>query len=241
MNSALTKSAWVCSGNRRPSASDAGSSGLSPAAIASDSPGRIRTTRPVGRPRRRSAISRYSALAGSSTSHGIPAQAAASSSARMVCDFPEPVAPQTNACRLSEPSGSTSRPAGRRSRSSTSPTVIASRSGADSRAPDSWAPSSWVTSKSGPDISRTRGSRARAAGPAPRRARCWPPAVSRVPRRRPATPGRVCEQLAQADGRAAEEGRWRRAARSGRPRRTPGRPPATRHRGRCRRPQAHPP
>ena len=42
---------------------------------------------------RRAAISRYSALAGSTTSHGIPALAAASSMARTVCDLPEPAAP----------------------------------------------------------------------------------------------------------------------------------------------------
>ena len=44
MNRALTRSAWVCSGKRRPASSGAGSSGFRPAAIASDSPGLIRTT-----------------------------------------------------------------------------------------------------------------------------------------------------------------------------------------------------
>ena len=161
MNSALTRSAWVCSGNRRPAPSAAGSSGLRPAAIASGSPGRIRTTLAIAAPAApgppvpasRAAISRYSALAGSTTSHGIPAAVAASSSARTVCDFPDPVAPLTNTCRFSESSGSVSGPAGRRFRSRISPTVIAARPGAVS----------WVTSKSGrsgsrmPGISRSGG------------------------------------------------------------------------------------
>ena len=155
MNSALTRSAWVCSGNRRPSPSAAGSSGLRPAAIASGSPGRIRTTVAIAAPAApgppvpasRAAISRYSALAGSTTSHGIPAAVAASSSARTVCDFPDPVAPLTNTCRFSESSGSVSGPAGRRFRSRISPTVIAARPAAGS----------WVTSKSGRSASRIPG------------------------------------------------------------------------------------
>ena len=96
----------------------------------------------------RRAISRYSALAGSITSHGIPARVADSSRARTVCDLPAPVAPQTNTCRFTESSGSSSGPAGRRLRSSTSPTAIASRSA---------AAGSWVTSKSGGSASRTPG------------------------------------------------------------------------------------
>ena len=155
----MTRSAWVCNGNRRPSSSGAGSSGLRPAAIASDSPGRIRTTSettasPPGptasagpNPARRAAISRYSALAGSTTSQGIPALVAASSSVRTVCDFPEPVAPLTNTCRFSESSGSTSGPADRRLRSRISPTAIVSRPAAGS----------WVTSKSGRSASRMPG------------------------------------------------------------------------------------
>ena len=159
MNSALTRSAWVCSGNRRPSPSAAGSSGLRPAAIASGSPGRIRTTWEITAPApgpaapgtpgpaSRAAISRYSALAGSTTSHGIPALVAASSSARTVCDFPDPVAPLTNTCRFSESSGSASGPAGLRFRSRISPTVIAARPAAGS----------WATSKSGRSASRIPG------------------------------------------------------------------------------------
>ncbi len=69
MNSALTRSACVCSGNVPPAPSAAGSSGLSPAAIASGSPGLILITSVPGS---RLAISRYSALAGSTTSHGMP-------------------------------------------------------------------------------------------------------------------------------------------------------------------------
>ena len=72
---------------------------------------------------------------------------AASSSARTVCDFPDPVAPLTNTCRFSESSGSVSGPAGRRFRSRISPTVIAARPAADS----------WVTSKSGRSASRMPG------------------------------------------------------------------------------------
>ena len=156
MNSALTRLAWVCSGKRRPFSSGAGSSGLSPAAIASDSPGRIRTTSettasvpgtPPPIPARRAAISRYSALAGSTTSQGIPALVAASSSVRTVCDFPDPVAPLTNTCRFRESSGSTSGPAGLRLLSRISPTSIASRP----------ATGSWVTSKSGRSASRIPG------------------------------------------------------------------------------------
>ncbi len=101
----------------------------------------------------RSPISRYSALAGSSTS-GISAR-------RLTPAAPgwstSPVGRTQATCRFSESSGSTSRPAGRWPRSSTSPTVIAWRSVTDPWAP--WAPSSgsWVTSKSGRDTSRTPG------------------------------------------------------------------------------------
>ena len=50
----------------------------------------------------RAAIRAYSALAGSTTSQGTGrgARASVSSRLREVWDFPEPVAPQTNACRL---------------------------------------------------------------------------------------------------------------------------------------------
>ena len=107
MNSALTRSACVCSGNLPPSPSAAGSSGLSPAAIASGSPGLILITSVPGS---RLAISRYSALAGSTTSHGMPRPVAASSRQRTVCDLPAPVAPQTNTCRFSELAASGERP-----------------------------------------------------------------------------------------------------------------------------------
>jgi hypothetical protein len=86
-------------------------------------------------------------LAGSTTSQGIPALVAASSSVRTVCDFPEPVAPLTNTCRFSESSGSTRGPAGLRLESRTSPTAIVSRLGAGS----------WVTSKSGRSTRRIPG------------------------------------------------------------------------------------
>jgi hypothetical protein len=144
VNSALTRSAWVCSGNRAPSAATAGSSGLRPAATASGSPGRIRITCAPGT---RLAISRYSALAGSTTSHGIFRSAAASSSARTVCDFPPPVAPQTSACRFSDSSGSANTPAGARPRSRIRP-ISKPRTGAGS---------SGVTSNSGRSASRTPG------------------------------------------------------------------------------------
>jgi hypothetical protein len=130
MNSALIRSACVCSGKRRPSSSRAGSSGFRPAAMPSDSPGLILITSAVSF--RRAAISRYSALAGSTTSQGICARVAASSRARIVCDLPEPVAPVTKTCLFSESFGSTSGPAARLVRSSTSPSAIASRVPADS-------------------------------------------------------------------------------------------------------------
>ncbi len=81
---------------------------MSPAAIASGSPGLILITTAPGS---RAVISRYSALAGSTTSHGTPWAVAASSSDRTVCDLPAPVAPQTNTCRLSESRDSVSGPA----------------------------------------------------------------------------------------------------------------------------------
>ena len=101
--------------------SPAGSSGLSPAAIASGSPGLILITSVPGS---RLAISRYSALAGSTTSHGMPRAVAASSRHRTVCDLPAPVAPQTNTCRLSESAATANGPAGIRFRSSTSPSLM---------------------------------------------------------------------------------------------------------------------
>ncbi len=82
-----------------PSGPAAGSSGLIPAGGTPRSPGRITMTSAPGS---RAAISRYSALAGSITSHGIPARAADSSRCRTVCDLPAPVAPHTNTCRFSD-------------------------------------------------------------------------------------------------------------------------------------------
>ncbi len=145
MNRALTRSAWVCRGNRRPSGPEAGSSGFRPAAMASDSPGLIRTTSAGGSSR--AAISRYSALAGSTASHGIPARDAASSRARTVCDLPAPVAPHTKTWRLSDSAGSTSGPAGCRFRSRTWPIRIVPGPGTGSG----------VTSKSGRSARRTPG------------------------------------------------------------------------------------
>ena len=123
MNSALTRSACVWSGNLPPAPAPAGSSGLSPAAIASGSPGLILITSVPGS---RLAISRYSALAGSTTSHGMPRPVAASSRHLTVCDLPAPVAPQTNTCRLSESAEIANGPAGIRFLSSTSPSRMPS-------------------------------------------------------------------------------------------------------------------
>ena len=99
-------------GRRGRAVSAAGWRGISPAAIVSDSPSQIRAaSRPEAR---RAAISRYWAFATPPRAVEIPARVAASSRARTVCDLPEPVAPQTNTCRLSEAGGSTGSPAGRR-------------------------------------------------------------------------------------------------------------------------------
>ena len=131
----------------------AGASGLIPAATWSASPGRIRTTSPAA-PFSRTLISRYSALAGSTTSQGRPAPDAASSSARTVCDFPAPVAPQTNTCRFTEAAGTDRGPAGMPLRSSTVP----SRS--RDAPPASPGGGSGVTSNSGRRVSRIPGTSA---------------------------------------------------------------------------------
>ena len=109
-------------------------------------------------PGSRAAISRYSALAGSTTSHGIPASVAASSRPRTVWDFPAPVAPQTNACRFSDARGRASSPAGTRFQSSTVPTGTAG-----SLASPEKTVVSGVTSKSGRSTNRMPGS-SRAGG-----------------------------------------------------------------------------
>ena len=93
-----------------------------PAAAWAASPGRILITSAPGSRAAMPAL--YSALAGSITSHGIPAPAACSSSPRTVWDFPAPVAPQTNVCRFSDERGSVSTPAGIRFRSSKPPSLI---------------------------------------------------------------------------------------------------------------------
>ncbi len=109
-------------------------------------------------PGSRAAISRYSALAGSTTSHGIPAPVAASSRPRTVWDFPAPVAPHTNTCRFSDARGIASSPAGTRFQSSTVP------AGTGGPLPSSATTAvSGVTSKSGRSTSRIPGS-SRAGG-----------------------------------------------------------------------------
>ncbi len=60
-------------------------------------------------------------MAGSTTSHGIPARVACSSRPRIVWLLPAPVAPVTNTCRFSEASGRASVPAGTLFWSSTIP------------------------------------------------------------------------------------------------------------------------
>jgi hypothetical protein len=87
------------------------------------SPGRIAITSAVSRSR--VAISRYSALAGSITSHGIPAPVADSSRCRTVWDLPEPVAPHTNTCRFSDDAGTVRSPHEMRFQSSTAPRCTA--------------------------------------------------------------------------------------------------------------------
>ena len=131
----------------------AGASGLIPAATWSASPGRIRTT-PAAGPFSRTLISRYSALAGSTTSHGRPAPDADSSSARTVCDFPAPVAPQTNTCRFTEAAETDRGPAGTPLRSSTMPSRSRDPPSASARG------GSGVTSNSGRRVSRTPGTSA---------------------------------------------------------------------------------
>ena len=121
-NRLLTRSAWVCSGNRVPSDHAAGASGLIPAAACSASPGRIRITSVPGSLAAIPPL--YSALAGSITSHGIPATVACSNRDRTVWDFPAPVAPDTNAWRFKDERGNAGNPAGIRFRSSSSPTLI---------------------------------------------------------------------------------------------------------------------
>ena len=141
-----------------PSGPGAGSSGLIPAGGSASSPGRMRITSVPGS---RAAISRYSALAGSTTSHGIPARVAAASRPRTVWDFPAPVAPQTNVCRFSEARGTASSPAGTRFQSSTIPTGTA---GSLPVIPAPWAAVvSGETSKSGRSTNRMPGT-SRAGG-----------------------------------------------------------------------------
>ncbi len=232
----MTRLAWACSGNRRPSASSAGSSGLSPAAIESDSPGRIRTTRASGpagpaAPASRAAISRYSALAGSTTSHGIPALAAASSMARTVCDLPEPAAPLTSTCRCSEPSGSASE-AGLRYRSRMAPTAMRLRAGpallgdvelGPHRQPD---PGHLALGRPGQrgEQPGARVERMRRHGVAPGRDRAL--VVQDLPQARPGRQAGPPAGTPRPGRRRPGPGRT--AARPGRPRRTPARPPATR-------------
>ncbi len=95
-------------------------------------------------------MSRYSALAGSTTSHGMPRSVADSRRHRTVCDLPAPVAPQTNTCRLSESAEIAERPAGsgscRAPRQAGSPLPSTGVSG--------------VTSKSGLSAKRTPGTSA---------------------------------------------------------------------------------
>ena len=172
-------------------------------------------------PGRRAAISRYSALAGSTTSHGVPCPAAASSRDRTVCDLPAPVAPQTNTCRLSESRGRTNEQ-GRRFRSRISPSAMPG-------CPPGAAPSgghpagrSWV--------SRSQGG-APVAPPAPRTPAAGPARPGTGSTRRTARPARRHRQArgrtgagarAGADGRRAQ--RVRQPAQIGRRAQQPGDP-----------------
>ncbi len=104
----------------------------------------------------RAAISRYSAFAGSITSHGMPALAADSSRCRTVWDLPEPVAPHTNTCLFSDSRETASSPAGIRFWSRTVPSATPPR-------PPAPGLVSGVTSKSGRSVNRMPGT-SRAGG-----------------------------------------------------------------------------
>ena len=129
---------------------------------------------------RRSVMRAYSALARSITSHGSAGvrREKASRSPRTVCDFPPPVAPQTNVCRFSVPRLTVSGPAGRRKRSRTTPSSTwPPGSLSDSRV----VSNNWAATTRSPGSSASGGRTRAAARSAVARKGIWPPDASLSP------------------------------------------------------------